>query len=67
MDQLIFNNVHVAEPYDSEDHVASLLGTYSYQSATVKVSRGDHAPLMQRMIDNLEKAKVGGLMTAVSV
>ena len=55
----IFNTyIHVAEPYDSEDSVASLLGTYSYQSATVKVTRGDYAPLMQRMIDNLEKAKV---------
>ena len=46
------------EPYDNEDRVASLLGSYKYQSTTVKVTRGDYAPLMQRMIENFEKAKV---------
>lgn len=49
---------HVAEPCDSNDHVASLLGTFNYLSSTVKVTRGDYSPLMQRMIANLEKAKV---------
>ena len=47
-----------AEPCGGEDRVAGLLGTYSYQSSTIKVTRGDYAPLMQRMIENLEKAKV---------
>ena len=44
-----------AEPCGGEDCVAGLLGTYSYQSSTIKLTRGDYAPLMQRMIENLEK------------
>ena len=58
----LINNIIIlsrtAEPCDNKDHVASLLGTYNYQSTTIKVTRGDYAPLMQRMVDNLDKAKV---------
>ena len=48
----------LAEPCDSEDQVSSLLGTYEHKSTSVKVTRGDYAPLMKRMVENLEKAKV---------
>ena len=43
---------------DDEDDVAKVLGEHSYQSHTILVTRGDYAPLMQKMVDNLEKAKV---------
>ncbi len=47
-------------PVDGEDKVAKILGEHSHQSHTIRVTRGDYAPLMQKMIDNLEKAKVLG-------
>ena len=36
----------------------SILGDHSYQNCSISVVRGDYAPLMQRMVENLEKAKV---------
>ena len=38
--------------------MAGVLGEHSVKTCTIKVTRGDFAPLMQSMIDNLEKAKV---------
>ncbi len=50
----------VAEPYDEKDKIASMIGQHQYESSCIQVTRGDYAPLMQNMIQNLEKAKVCG-------
>ena len=46
------------EPVDQQDNVAHLLGSHTHDGATIIISRGDYAPLMQRMCENLEKSKV---------
>ena len=38
--------------------MAAVLGTHSLESASLLVTRGDFAPLMQRIVSNLAKAKV---------
>ena len=43
---------------DESDKVAGLIGRHEYKSSSILVMRGDYAPLMQNMIQNLEKAKV---------
>lgn len=48
----------VAEPLDGDDTVAGILGEHPVQSRSVRVTRGDYAPLMAKMVENLEKAKV---------
>ena len=48
-------------PADScgpEDEVAAMLGTHTHKGVTINLTRGDYAPLMKRMEDNLKKAKV---------
>lgn len=46
------------DPIDQHDSVAGLLGPHTHEGTTIIVSRGDYAPLMQRMCENLDKAKV---------
>lgn len=48
----------VAEPFDGSDKIASMIGQHQYKSSCIEITRGDYAPLMQNMIQNLEKAKV---------
>lgn len=53
--------VVVLVPADScgpEDDVAAMLGTHTHKGVTINLTRGDYAPLMKRMEDNLKKAKV---------
>lgn len=47
-----------AEPCGKDDKVASFLGDHQFQSCSIRVTRGDYAPLMQRINENLAKAKV---------
>lgn len=48
------------KPYDKDDKIAALLGEHRYQNCSISVTRGDYSTLMERMIENLEKAKVRG-------
>ena len=47
-----------ADPVDARDKVSGCLGSHQFQDTTITVTRGDYSPLMKRMADNLEKAKV---------
>lgn len=38
--------------------MAAVLGEHRYKEQTIKVVRGDYAPLLKRVVDNLQKAKV---------
>ena len=38
--------------------MASLLGVHAHKGASITLTRGDYAPLMKRMEDHLNKAKV---------
>lgn len=42
---------------DSE--VTSKLKSYEFQGSHFQVTRGDYAPLLQKVVEHLEKAKVG--------
>lgn len=46
-----------ADPCDPGDKVAGVLGTHPFRGTTVSITRGDYAPIMQRMVQNLQKAK----------
>ena len=52
--------VCVAEPFDEKDKMAALIGRHQHKSSCIEVTRGDYAPFMQDMLENLEKAKVSG-------
>ena len=54
--------VPLADPVDANDTVSGCLGSHQFQGTTITVTRGDYSPLMKRMADNLEKAKVNSHM-----
>ena len=44
---------------DSEDDdVYTCLGKHMYKSSAIYIKRGDYAPLLKRVNENLQKAKV---------
>ena len=46
------------DPLGPDDDVAPLLGDHTHNSTHITVTRGDYAPLMERVVKNLEQAKV---------
>ncbi|EDO43060.1 predicted protein [Nematostella vectensis] len=42
---------------EKKDDVASLVKSYEYQGTTVKITRGDYAGLLKKVVDNLIMAK----------
>ena len=55
---ICFAFFYSAESLGHEDDVAPLLGDHTHNSAHIVVTRGDYAPLMERVVSNLELAKV---------
>lgn len=45
---------------DSE--MTSKLKSYEFQGSHFQVTRGDYAPILQKVVEHLEKAKVGGAL-----
>ena len=43
---------------DLKDTVAELVGSYQIQDATLKITRGDYSPILNRVVRRLESAKV---------
>ena len=48
-----------AEPLDSNDTLAALLGDHTHNSTHITVTRGDYAPILEQVVQNLQEAKVG--------
>ena len=48
----------IVEPLGPEDDVAPLLGDHTHNSTHIVVTRGDYAALMEKIVKNLEQAKV---------
>ncbi len=40
------------------DKTAAYLGKHSYKGTTISITRGDYAPILDRVVANLNKAKV---------
>ena len=47
----------LADPCGDNDEIASILGSHQFKGSTVVVSRGDYAPVMKRINEELAKAK----------
>jgi dipeptidyl-peptidase-3 len=45
------------DPCGTSDRVAAVLGEHKYKDSTIQVARGDYSPLLQRVVENLKKAK----------
>ena len=41
-----------------KDTVAEFLGSYQVKDATLNITRGDYSPILNRVVKNLESAKV---------
>lgn len=58
---MLVNN-SVGEAYQDsegkEDTVAKLLGKHEYKGCEILITRGDYAPLLKRLVENLRIAKV---------
>lgn len=39
--------------------MTSKLKSYEFQGSDFRVTRGDYAPILQKVVEHLEKAKVG--------
>lgn len=48
-----------SEPNLDSD-MTSKLKSYEFQGSHFRVTRGDYAPILQKVVEHLEKAKVGG-------
>ena len=51
---------HTGEPCGDTDTLAAILGEHVFNDTIVNVTRGDYAPLMSAVVENLSKAKVSG-------
>ena len=50
--------VCAGEPCDAMDTVAAIIGEHVFKDVIINVTRGDYAPLMLTVVENLTKAKV---------
>ena len=55
---LVFPTQCTVDPLNPDDNVAPLLGDHTHDSTHIVVTRGDYAPLMEKVVKNLEQAKV---------
>ena len=51
---------HTGEACDDADKLGAILGEHVFNDTIVNVTRGDYAPLMSAVVENLSKAKVSG-------
>jgi dipeptidyl-peptidase-3 len=49
--------VGTCDPCDAEDTVAAIAGEHVFQDVIINVTRGDYAPLMAAVVENLMKAR----------
>ena len=50
-------NLSLDDPYSESDTTAGILGNHRFKDTSVTVSRGDYAPIMKRINEELSKAK----------